>query len=197
MDCYAWAPLADNVNSSLTKGMRVIVRGQLERETWQTAEGENRSRIRLRTEDIGPSLLYQTANISKSVRQSDSVFPSSFQNQPANSAENSGINSANDSNRSNEANSQMPTDNPFDTAETNESVSAQGGSNINIVSPKAEDSDEWSVFDDTSADSNTSNSDISNPKIEDSDLKISDSQNENSPNNDTEVFNLEEGNPFQ
>lgn len=61
-----WGAEAENVAESLSKGQRVIVTGRLQTKTWQTKEGENRSRMELRADDIGPSLKYGTTRFSKS-----------------------------------------------------------------------------------------------------------------------------------
>ncbi len=51
-----WRDMAENVAESLQKGMRVIITGSLEQRTWETQEGDKRSVIELRIDDIGPSV---------------------------------------------------------------------------------------------------------------------------------------------
>lgn len=69
MECTAWRDMAQHIASSLTKGMRVIVQGRLTQDSWQDkATGQNRSRIRLQVDEIGPSLRYATAQVSRIAR---------------------------------------------------------------------------------------------------------------------------------
>jgi single stranded DNA-binding protein len=44
-DVICWRDLAENVALSLTKGMRVVVTGRLEHRSWETDEGEHRSKV--------------------------------------------------------------------------------------------------------------------------------------------------------
>jgi single-strand DNA-binding protein len=61
-----WREFAEHVASSLTKGSRVIATGRLKQRSYETKEGEKRSTIELEVEEIGPSLRYATAQISRS-----------------------------------------------------------------------------------------------------------------------------------
>lgn len=65
MRCTAWRDLAENVASSLVKGARVVAVGDLKPTSWETKEGEKRSGIELTLDEIGPSLRYATAQISR------------------------------------------------------------------------------------------------------------------------------------
>jgi len=64
-----WRDMAENVAESLQKGMRVIVTGRLEQRTWETQEGDKRSIIEVRIDDIGPSVRWATAAVTRSPRQ--------------------------------------------------------------------------------------------------------------------------------
>ncbi|WP_454296708.1 single-stranded DNA-binding protein [Salana multivorans] len=66
--CSAWRDLATNVAESLTKGMRVIVQGRLSQRSYQTREGENRTVIELEVDEIGPSLRFATAKVTRAAR---------------------------------------------------------------------------------------------------------------------------------
>jgi single-strand DNA-binding protein len=66
--CSIWRQSAENVAESLTKGMRVIVSGRLRQRSYQTKEGENRTVVELDVEEIGPSLKYATAKVTKANR---------------------------------------------------------------------------------------------------------------------------------
>jgi single-strand DNA-binding protein len=68
MPCTAWRDLAEHVAESLTRGMRVIVTGRLTQHNWQTPEGEKRSRLQLEVDEIGPSLRFANAKVTKAQR---------------------------------------------------------------------------------------------------------------------------------
>lgn len=67
-DVTCWRDLADNVAESVSKGSRVIVTGELEQQTWDTPEGEKRYKIHIVADEVGPSLRWATAVISKTER---------------------------------------------------------------------------------------------------------------------------------
>ena len=69
-DIVCWRDLAENVALSLTKGMRVIVTGRLEQRSWETDEGEHRSKVEITADEIGPSLRFATADVQRTQRQS-------------------------------------------------------------------------------------------------------------------------------
>lgn len=60
-----WRDTAENVAESLKKGMRVIAQGRLKSRSFQTKEGENRTVTELEVDEIGPSLKYARANVSR------------------------------------------------------------------------------------------------------------------------------------
>ena len=68
--CSIWRQAAENVAESLTKGMRVVVQGRLKQRSYETREGEKRTVVELDVEEIGPSLKYATAKVTKSARGS-------------------------------------------------------------------------------------------------------------------------------
>ncbi|NIA23952.1 MAG: single-stranded DNA-binding protein [Gammaproteobacteria bacterium] len=63
-----WREAAENAAESLQKGARVIITGSLEQRQWETQEGEKRSVVELRIEEIGPSLRWATASVTKTAR---------------------------------------------------------------------------------------------------------------------------------
>jgi single-strand DNA-binding protein len=67
-DVTAWRSLAENVAESLTQGSRVVVVGRLRTNSWETAEGEKRSKVEIEAEEIGPSLKWATAKPEKQGR---------------------------------------------------------------------------------------------------------------------------------
>jgi single-strand DNA-binding protein len=64
----AWRQIAENVAESLQRGQRVIATGRLRQSTWETPEGDKRSSIDLEVDEIGPSLTWATAKVTKTTR---------------------------------------------------------------------------------------------------------------------------------
>lgn len=60
-----WREFAEHVAGSLTKGMRVIATGQLKQRSYQDREGNQRTAIELEVDEIGPSLKYATAQVTR------------------------------------------------------------------------------------------------------------------------------------
>ena len=56
---------------SLQKGARVIIAGSLEQRSWETQEGDRRSVVELRIDEIGPSLRWATASVTRTARSGD------------------------------------------------------------------------------------------------------------------------------
>ena len=67
-DVTAWRTLAENVAESLTQGTRVVVVGRLRTNTWETPEGDKRSKVEIEAEEVGPSLKWATAKAEKQGR---------------------------------------------------------------------------------------------------------------------------------
>jgi single-strand DNA-binding protein len=61
-----WRDFAEHVAGSLTKGSRVIATGRLKQRSYETKEGEKRTSIELEVDEIGPSLRYATAQVTRS-----------------------------------------------------------------------------------------------------------------------------------
>ncbi|MDX6225600.1 MAG: single-strand DNA-binding protein [Frankiales bacterium] len=66
--CSIWRQAAENVAESLQRGMRVVVQGRLRQRSYETKEGEKRTVIELEVDEIGPSLKYATAKVTKASR---------------------------------------------------------------------------------------------------------------------------------
>ncbi|MEV7692994.1 single-stranded DNA-binding protein [Microbacterium sp. NPDC089189] len=60
-----WREFAEHVAGSLTKGSRVIATGRLKQRSYQDREGANRTSIELEVDEIGPSLRYATAQVTR------------------------------------------------------------------------------------------------------------------------------------
>lgn len=63
--CSAWNDLAQHCVRSLAKGMRVIAQGRLKQHSYQAQDGTNRTVVELQVDEIGPSLRYATAQVSR------------------------------------------------------------------------------------------------------------------------------------
>lgn len=68
MRCNIWRQAAENVAESLTRGARVVVSGRLKQRSFDTKEGEKRTVIELEVDEIGPSLRYATAKVTRANR---------------------------------------------------------------------------------------------------------------------------------
>ncbi len=69
MRCSAWdstySPMASNIQASLAKGMRVIARGRLEQRSYQDRDGNKRTVVEMRLDEIGPALTRNTAQVTR------------------------------------------------------------------------------------------------------------------------------------
>lgn len=63
-----WREAAENVAETLTKGTRVVAQGRLKSRTYDTKEGEKRTVMELEVDEIGPSLRYASAKVSRTQR---------------------------------------------------------------------------------------------------------------------------------
>ena len=66
-----WREFAEHVAGSLTKGMRVIAQGRLRQRSYQDREGNQRTAIELEVDEIGPSLRYATAQVTRAAARAD------------------------------------------------------------------------------------------------------------------------------
>lgn len=63
--CSLWRDAAENLVESLSKGARVIAQGNLKQRSYETREGERRTVVELEVVEIGPSLRYATAKVTR------------------------------------------------------------------------------------------------------------------------------------
>src|SRR6187549_482913 len=68
MRCSIWREAAENVAESLTRGSRVIVTGRLKQRSYETREGEKRTVYELQVDEVGPSLRYASAKVTRTQR---------------------------------------------------------------------------------------------------------------------------------
>jgi single-strand DNA-binding protein len=60
-----WREFAEHVAGSLTKGSRVIATGRLKQRNYDDRDGNKRTAIELEVDEIGPSLRYATAQVTR------------------------------------------------------------------------------------------------------------------------------------
>jgi single-strand DNA-binding protein len=65
LNCSVWRQAAENAAESLQRGMRVVVTGRLKARSYETREGEKRTVFEIDVDEIGPSLRYATAKVTK------------------------------------------------------------------------------------------------------------------------------------
>ena len=68
LSCSVWRQAAENVAESLQKGMRVVVQGRLKSRQYETREGEKRTVFEIEVDEVGPSLKYATAKVTRATR---------------------------------------------------------------------------------------------------------------------------------
>ncbi len=68
LNCSVWRQAAENAAESLTRGMRVIVTGRLKARSYETREGEKRTVFEIDVDEVGPSMKYATAKVTKTSR---------------------------------------------------------------------------------------------------------------------------------
>lgn len=67
--CSVWRQAAENVAESLFKGHRVIVVGNLKARSYENNEGHKRTVHEIDVDEVGPSLQWATAKVTKAARQ--------------------------------------------------------------------------------------------------------------------------------
>ena len=68
LNCSVWRQAAENAAESLQRGMRVVVSGRLKARSFETREGEKRTVFEIDVDEVGPSLKYATAKVTKTSR---------------------------------------------------------------------------------------------------------------------------------
>jgi single-strand DNA-binding protein len=67
-DIVCWGTLADNVAASVTKGVRVIIEGRLDQRSWETPQGEKRSKVEITADEVSPSLRWASVEVARNPR---------------------------------------------------------------------------------------------------------------------------------
>ena len=68
VDISAWGSLASNVADSINKGMRVVVVGRLDYQSWEDKDGNKRSAVKVVADEVSPSLRWASAEVTKNDR---------------------------------------------------------------------------------------------------------------------------------
>jgi single-strand DNA-binding protein len=82
-DVSVYGSLAENASESLARGNRVVVAGRLEQRSWETAEGDKRSKVEIIADAVGPDLRWATAEVKKAERKDSNGNGRSTSRQPA------------------------------------------------------------------------------------------------------------------
>jgi single-strand DNA-binding protein len=72
--CNIWRDAAEHVAESLQRGSRVIVQGRLRQRSYETREGEKRTVFEIQVDEVGPSLKYATAKVTRTQRSGGSSY---------------------------------------------------------------------------------------------------------------------------
>jgi single-strand DNA-binding protein len=69
INVVCWREMAENVAETVQKGARVIVTGRIEQRSWETDQGDKRSVVEVVADEIGPSLRWATAQVTRNERR--------------------------------------------------------------------------------------------------------------------------------
>ncbi len=76
-DVVAWGGLAENAATSLAKGTRVVLTGRLDQRSWETQDGDKRSKVEITADDLAPSLRWATVEVTRKERRLADEAPAS------------------------------------------------------------------------------------------------------------------------
>ncbi len=69
IDVTCWAQLAENAAESVGRGTRVTITGRLDQRSWETDNGDKRSKVEIVADDVAISLRWATATVQKNERR--------------------------------------------------------------------------------------------------------------------------------
>ena len=72
-DVTCWRDLAEHVAESLGKGMRVVVYGRLEQDTWENDDGDKRSKVKVIADEVAPSLRWAVTSVEKTTARKGAI----------------------------------------------------------------------------------------------------------------------------
>ncbi len=96
LTCSVWRQVAENVAESLQRGMRVVVQGRLKSRQYETREGERRTVFEIDVDEVGPSLRYATAKVTKASRSGGGGYGGGSQSSGGSSQSSRGPSSSED-----------------------------------------------------------------------------------------------------
>jgi single-strand DNA-binding protein len=73
-DCVSYGDLAENIANTFSKGNRLIVSGNLQQRNWETPEGQRRSSVQILADEVGASVRWATALVTKTERPDAGQF---------------------------------------------------------------------------------------------------------------------------
>jgi single-strand DNA-binding protein len=79
----AWGQLAENAAATFTKGMRIVVVGEVDSDEYTTESGEKRVSYYVRASSLGVDLRYATASVERNPREGESGGKPNSGNKPA------------------------------------------------------------------------------------------------------------------
>lgn len=79
--CSLWRDAAENAAETLRKGMRVIATGRVSLRSYETRDGQQRSELSLQVDEVGPSLRYAKAEVTKAATGGSQAAPQ-YQQRP-------------------------------------------------------------------------------------------------------------------
>ncbi|MFM7089088.1 MAG: single-stranded DNA-binding protein [Candidatus Paceibacterota bacterium] len=69
LNCKLFGDAAEHAAASLGKGMRVLITGKIRSEKWTDSSGVEKKDMTLYVDEIGPSLRWATAEVTKASRE--------------------------------------------------------------------------------------------------------------------------------
>jgi single-strand DNA-binding protein len=70
-DIVVWGKLAENAAQSLAKGQEVLISGRLAFRSWETDDGDRRSKVEITATHVGSGLTFGTTVFTKTARTSE------------------------------------------------------------------------------------------------------------------------------
>jgi single-strand DNA-binding protein len=70
-DVVVWGKLAENAAQSLARGHEVLLSGRLQFRSWETDEGDRRSKVEITATHLGPGLTFGTTAFTKNPRPAE------------------------------------------------------------------------------------------------------------------------------
>lgn len=70
--CNLWRDAAENAAESLSRGARVLVAGRLKQRSYETREGDKRTVYEVEVDELGPSLRFARAHVTRTTGKTGS-----------------------------------------------------------------------------------------------------------------------------